>query len=214
MANAGELPEPNKREEIREPVVTLNCFTPDEYVGSVMELCENKRGQFETMEYLDETMVRLHYTMPLAEIVIDFFDMLKSITRGHGSMEYEFKEYRPADLVKLQVRLNKDPVDPLSFIVHRDKAYPMGRKLVKKLKEEIPRQQFEVPIQAAIGSRVVARETKPAMRKDVTAKCYGGDVTRKRKLLEEQKEGKKRMKQMGEVDVPQEAFLSILTLDE
>jgi GTP-binding protein LepA len=208
------LPDPNEFEEIREPIVTLNCFTPDEYVGRVMELCENKRGQFENMEYLDETMVHLVYNIPLAEIVIDFFDRLKSVSRGYGSMDYEFRKYRAANLVKLQVLLNKEPVEPLSFIVHRDRAYPLGSKLVKKLKEELPRQQFQLPIQAAIGGKVIARETKPAMRKDVTAKCYGGDITRKRKLLEEQRAGKKRMKKMGDVDVPQEAFLSILTLDE
>jgi GTP-binding protein LepA len=214
VSHAGELPDPNEFEEIREPIVTLNCFTPDEYVGRVMELCENKRGQFENMEYLDETMVHLVYNIPLAEIVIDFFDRLKSVSRGYGSMDYEFRKYRAANLVKLQVLLNKEPVEPLSFIVHRDRAYPLGSKLVKKLKEELPRQQFQLPIQAAIGGKVIARETKPAMRKDVTAKCYGGDITRKRKLLEEQRAGKKRMKKMGDVDVPQEAFLSILTLDE
>ncbi|MFB6344610.1 MAG: translation elongation factor 4 [bacterium] len=212
--HAGEMPEPNTREEIREPVVTLNCFTPDDHVGDVMELCQNRRGDFENMEYIDEEMVHLTYTIPLGEIVLNFFDQLKSVTHGYGSMDYEFLEYRAADLVKLQVRLNKEPVEPLSFIVHRDKAYDMGRKLCKRLKDQIDRQQFEVPIQAAIGGRVIARETKPAHRKDVTDKCYGGDVTRKRKLLEQQKEGKKRMKRMGEVDVPQEAFLSILTLDE
>jgi GTP-binding protein LepA len=214
VSHAGELPDPNHREEIREPFVKLNCFTPSDYVGSVMDLCEDRRAEFEDMTYLDETMVRLQYLVPLAEIVTNFFDKLKSATRGYGSMDYEFEEYRTEDLVKLQVKLNKDPVEPLSFIVHRDRAYRVGRQLVEKLKEEIPRQQFEVPIQAAIGSRVIARETKPALRKDVTDKCYGGDVTRKRKLLENQKEGKKRMKQMGEVDVPQEAFLSILSLDE
>ncbi len=214
VSYVGELPEPTKYEEIREPIVELNCYTPDDYIGNVMKLCEDRRAEFNTMEYVDESMVRLEYEIPLAEIVVDFFDALKSATRGYGSMDYEFLEYRSADLVKLQIRLNKEPVEPLAFIVHRGKAYELGRKLVKKLKEQLPRHQFEVPIQAAIGSRVLARETKPARRKDVTAKCYGGDVTRKRKLLEEQKKGKKRMKQMGEVDVPQEAFLSILTLDE
>lgn len=214
VLHAGELPEANERETIREPVVTLNCFCPDENVGAVMELCEDRRGTFEDMEYLDEEMVHLTYTIPLGEIVLNFFDQLKSVTHGYGSMDYEFKEYRTADLVKLQIRLNKEPVDPLSFIVHRNKAYSIGRKITKKLKQQISRQQFEVPIQAAIGSRVIARETKPARRKDVTEKCYGGDVTRKKKLLEEQKEGKKRMKRMGEVEVPQEAFLSILTLGE
>lgn len=214
ISYVGELPEPNKYEEIREPIVELNCYTPDDYIGNVMKLCEDRRAEFVTMEYVDDSMVRLEYEIPLAEIVVDFFDALKSATRGFGSMDYEFMEYRAADLVKLQVRLNKEPVEPLAFIVHRDKAYRLGCKLVENLKEQLPRHQFEVPIQAAIGSRVLARETKPAVRKDVTAKCYGGDVTRKRKLLEEQKEGKKRMKQMGEVDVPQEAFLSILTLDD
>jgi GTP-binding protein LepA len=212
--HAGELPEPNEREEIREPIVTLNCFTPDDHVGDVMELCQNRRGDFQDMEYLDQEMVHLTYTIPLGEIVLNFFDQLKSVTHGYGSMDYEFLEYRPADLVKLQIRLNKEPVEPLSFIVHRDKAYSIGNKITKTLKEQISRQQFEVPIQAAIGSRVIARETKPAHRKDVTEKCYGGDVTRKRKLLERQKEGKKRMKEMGDVEVPQEAFLSILTIDE
>jgi GTP-binding protein LepA len=214
VSHAGELPEPNEREEIREPIVTLNCFTPDDHVGDVMELCQDRRGDFQNMEYVDDEMVHLTYEIPLGEIVLNFFDQLKSVTHGYGSMDYEFKEYRAADLVKLQVRLNKEAVEPLSFIVHRDKAYSIGKKLTKKLKETISRQQFEVPIQAAIGSRVVARETKPAHRKDVTEKCYGGDVTRKRKLLERQKEGKKRMKQMGDVDVPQDAFLSILTIDE
>lgn len=214
VSHAGELPEPNEREEIREPIVTLNCFTPDDHVGDVMELCQDRRGDFRNMEYVDEEMVHLTYEIPLGEIVLNFFDHLKTVTHGYGSMDYDFKEYRAADLVKLQVRLNKEPVEPLSFIVHRDKAYSIGKKITKKLKEKIDRQQFEVPIQAAIGSRVVARETKPAHRKDVTEKCYGGDVTRKRKLLERQKEGKKRMKKMGDVEVPQEAFLSILTIDE
>ncbi len=213
VSYVGELPEPNKYEEIREPIVELNCYTPEDHIGDVMKLCEDRRADFGTMEYLDETMVRLEYEIPLAEIVVDFFDALKSATRGYGSMDYEFLEYRESDLVKLQILLNKEAVEPLAFIVHRDKAYRVGRRLTKKLKDILPRHQFEVPIQAAIGSRVLARETKPAQRKDVTAKCYGGDVTRKRKLLEEQKEGKKRLKQMGEVDVPQEAFLSILTLD-
>ncbi len=214
VSYVGELPDPNDYEEILEPVVQLNCYTPDEHLGNLMKLCQTRRGEFVTMEYLDETMVRLEYEIPLAEIVVDFFDALKSVTRGYGSMDYQFIEYRPADLVKLQIKLNKSSVEPLAFIVHRDKAYRMGRKMVKKLKKILPRHQFEVPIQAAIGSNVIARETKPAQRKDVTAKCYGGDITRKRKLLEEQKAGKKRMKSMGDVDVPQEAFLSILTLDE
>ncbi len=214
VSHAGELPEPNRREAIEEPFVRVNCFTPHDYVGSVIKLCENRRGEQVGLEYMDESLVRISYVMPLAEIVSNFFDKLKSCTRGYGSMDYEFQEYRESDLVKLQVLLNKEPVDPLSFIVHRDRAYRTGSKLVEKLKEDLPRQQFEVPIQAAIGSRVVARETKPALRKDVTAKCYGGDVTRKRKLLEQQKEGKKRMKEMASVDVPQEAFLSILRIDE
>ncbi len=214
VSYVGELPDPNEYEEIREPIVELNCYTPDDHIGDVMKLCEARRADFKTMEYLDETMVRLEYEIPLAEIVVDFFDALKSATRGYGSMDYEFIKYRESDLVKLQILLNKDPVEPLAFIVHRDKSYRVGRRLTKKLKKILPRHQFEVPIQASIGSRVLARETKPAQRKDVTAKCYGGDVTRKRKLLEEQKEGKKRLKQMGKVDVPQEAFLSILTLDD
>ncbi|MFB6355152.1 MAG: translation elongation factor 4, partial [bacterium] len=214
VSHAGELPERNYIEEIQEPFVELNCFTPSDHVGSVMELCQDRRGNYHDMKYMDESMVKLEYTIPLAEVVTNFFDRLKSVTHGYGSMDYEFKEYRTEDLVKLKVLLNEDPVDPLSFIVHRDKAYSLGRKLVERLKELIPRQMFEIPIQAAIGSDVIARETKPARRKDVTAKCYGGDVTRKRKLLEEQKEGKKRMKQMGDVNVPQEAFLSILSIDD
>ncbi len=214
IAHAGELPDASKWEEIKEPLVVLHCFSPEEHMGNVMKLCESRRAEFIDMEFLDETLVHLTYRIPLSEVVTDFFDRLKSSTRGYGSMDYEFDQYKEADLVKLQIRLNKEPVEPLSFIVHRDRAYPVGRKLVKKLKEKIPRHMFEVPIQAAIGSRVIARETKPAQRKDVTAKCYGGDVTRKRKLIEQQKEGKKRMKRMGDVDVPQEALMSILKLDE
>lgn len=186
---------------------------PKEYTGNVMELCQERRGVYRNMEYLDENRVTIYYDMPLNEIIYDFFDALKSRTRGYASLDYEFKSYERSDLVKLDIMLNGDNIDALSFIVHREKAYARGRRMAEKLKEHIPRQQFEIPIQACIGGKIIARETVRAFRKDVLAKCYGGDISRKKKLLEKQKEGKKRMRQVGSVEVPQEAFMSVLKLD-
>ena len=197
-----------------EPMVKANILTPVEFVGNIMELCQDRRGVVKDMKYLEETRVEMHYDLPLNEIVYDFFDALKSRTRGYASFDYEMKGYAPSKLVKLDILLNGDIVDALSFIVHADKAYPRARRIAEKLKENIPRQLFEVPIQAAVGGKIIARETVKAMRKDVLAKCYGGDITRKKKLLEKQKEGKKRMRQLGTVEVPQEAFMSVLKLDE
>ena len=197
-----------------EPMVKANILTPVEFVGNIMELCQDRRGVFKDMKYLEETRVEMHYDLPLNEIVYDFFDALKSRTRGYASFDYDMKGYAPSKLVKLDILLNGDIVDALSFIVHADKAYPRARRIAEKLKENIPRQLFEVPIQAAVGGKIIARETVKAMRKDVLAKCYGGDITRKKKLLEKQKEGKKRMRQLGTVEVPQEAFMSVLKLDE
>lgn len=212
--NPTNYPDPALIAAAEEPMVKADILAPSEFVGNIMELCQDRRGVFKNMTYLDETRVELHYELPLNEIVYDFFDALKSRTRGYASFDYEMKGYAPSKLVKLDILLNGEVVDALSFIVHTDKAYARGRRIAEKLKENIPRQLFEVPIQAAIGGKVIARETVKAMRKDVLAKCYGGDITRKKKLLEKQKEGKKRMRQLGSVEVPQEAFMSVLKLDE
>ena len=211
--NPTNYPDPAIIQTAEEPMVKADILTPAEFVGNIMELCQDRRGIFKDMQYLDDTRVNLHYELPLNEIVYDFFDVLKSRTRGYASFDYEMLGYVPSKLVKLDILLNGDIVDALSFIIHTDKAYGRARKIAEKLKENIPRQLFEVPIQAAIGGKVIARETVKAMRKDVLAKCYGGDITRKKKLLEKQKEGKKRMRQLGTVEVPQEAFMSVLKLD-
>ena len=212
--NPHNYPDPASIAEAREPFVKVSILTPNEYVGNIMPLCQDRRGEFKDMQYLDTNLVELHYQMPLNEIIYDFFDTLKAHTKGYASLDYELSEYRASDLVKVDLLLNGEQVDALSFIAHRDKAYPRARRLCEKLKENIPRQLFEVPIQAAIGGRIIARETVKAMRKDVLAKCYGGDITRKKKLLEKQKEGKKRMRQLGSVEVPQEAFMAVLKLDD
>ena len=200
--------------EAYEPYVKVSIITPNDYVGNIMPLCQDRRGEYKNMQYLDSRLVELHYEMPLNEIIYDFFDTLKARTKGYASLDYEFSEYQLSDLVKVDMLLNGDQVDALSFIAHREKAYRRARKLCEKLKENIPRQLFEVPIQAAIGGKIIARETVKAMRKDVLAKCYGGDITRKKKLLEKQKEGKKKMRQLGTVQIPTEAFLAVLKLDE
>ena len=212
--NPTDMPDPAKIEEIREPFVRGSILTPKEYIGPIMELCQEKRGEHAGMHYLSAERVQLTYDLPLNEIVLDFFDQLKSRTRGYASFDYEPTGLRPSNLVKLDVLLAGDTVDALSMIVHRDKAYEVGRTLTEKLRKKIPRQQYDVPIQAAIGAKIVARETVKAFRKDVIAKCYGGDISRKRKLLEKQKEGKKRMKQVGRIEVPQEAFLAVLELGD
>ncbi|MFL5749391.1 MAG: translation elongation factor 4 [Chloroflexota bacterium] len=212
--NPSLLPNPSEIEEIHEPWVKLSVVTPSSYIGPLMELSTNRRGTFENMEYLDPNRVVLHFEMPLAELIVDYFDQLKSRSQGYASMDYEELGYRPANLAKVDILVNGEPVDALSLIVHRDKAQSVGRALAERLKQLIPRQMFEIPIQAAIGSNVVARETVRAMRKNVLAKCYGGDITRKRKLLEKQKEGKQRMKRVGSVEIPQEAFLAVLRMDE
>lgn len=212
--NPSNYPDPALIASAEEPVVNASILSPSDYIGNIMELCQERRGVFKDMKYLDETRAELHYVLPLNEIVYDFFDALKSRTRGYASFDYELKGYQPSKLVKLDILLNGDVVDALSFIVHTDKAYARGRKICERLKDNIPRQLFEVPIQAAIGGKIIARETIKALRKDVLAKCYGGDITRKKKLLEKQKEGKKRMRRLGSVEVPQEAFMSVLKLDE
>ena len=214
LYNPEDLPPQQEISFIEEPFVTANILTPKDYVGNVMDICQKRRGIYKDMKYLDETRVNLIYEMPLNEIIYDFFDNLKSKTKGYASFDYEFKEYIKSDLVKLDIHINGEPVDALSFIVHRDSAYNRGKKMVEKLKTVIPRKLFTIPLQAVIGGKIIARETISAMRKDVLAKCYGGDVTRKKKLLEKQKRGKKKMREIGSVEVPQEAFLSVLKLDE
>ncbi len=212
--NPHNYPDPAVIEHAEEPYVKVSIIAPNEYVGNIMPMCQNRRGEFKDMQYLDTHLVELHYQMPLNEIIYDFFDTLKANTKGYASLDYELSGYRTSELVKVDLLLNGDQVDALSFIAHKDKAYPRARRLCEKLKENIPRQLFEIPIQAAIGGKVIARETVKAMRKDVLAKCYGGDVTRKKKLLEKQKEGKKKMRSLGTVQVPTEAFLAVLKLDE
>lgn len=212
--NPADLPPQAEIAYMEEPIVTANIMTPKEYVGNIMDICQNRRGIFIDMKYLDENRVTLVYDMPLNEIIYDFFDSLKSRTKGYASFDYEFKEYRESKLVKLDIHVNGEPVDALSFIVFKDNAYARGKKMVEKLKEVIPRHLFAIPLQAVVGGTIIARETISAMRKDVLAKCYGGDITRKKKLLEKQKKGKKRMRQIGSVEMPQEAFLSVLKLDD
>jgi len=212
--NPLNYPDPAEIDYPEEPFVRASVITPSDYTGSIMELCQERRGVFKDMKYLEAGRVELHYDLPLGEIIYDFFDALKSRTRGYASLDYELDGYRRSNLVKLDVLLNGDVVDALSFIVHTDSSYGRARRIAEKLKEHIPRQMFEVPVQVAIGGKIIARETVRAMRKDVLAKCYGGDITRKKKLLEKQKEGKKRMRSLGSVEVPQEAFMAVLKLDE
>lgn len=214
LTNPSNLPDPSEIDYMEEPMVEAEIMVTSEFVGSIMDLCQERRGVYRSMEYIEQTRAVLRYDLPLNEIIYDFFDALKSRSRGYASFDYELKGYERSELVKLDILINKEEVDALSFIVFKDTAYERGRKMCEKLKEEIPRHLFEIPIQAAVGSKVIARETVKAMRKDVLAKCYGGDITRKRKLLEKQKEGKKRMRQVGSVEIPQEAFMSVLKLDD
>ncbi len=212
--NPHNYPDPGTIVEAREPYAKVSIISPPDYVGNIMPMCQDRRGEFKDMQYLDTNLVELHYSMPIGEIIYDFFDALKARTKGYASLDYELEGYRPSDLVKVDMLLNGDQVDALSFIVHKDKAYGRARRICEKLKENIPRQLFEVPVQAAIGGKIIARETVKAMRKDVLAKCYGGDITRKKKLLEKQKEGKKKMRSLGSVQLPTEAFMAVLKLDE
>ena len=214
LTNPSNLPDPSEIDYMEEPIVAAEIMVRSEYIGQIMDLCQERRGVYKSMEYIEETRAVLQYDLPLNEIIYDFFDALKSRSRGYASLDYEMAGYVKSNLVKLDILINREQVDALSFILHQSTAYERGRKMCEKLKEEIPRQLFEVPIQAAIGSKIIARETVKALRKDVLAKCYGGDITRKRKLLEKQKEGKKRMRQVGTVEVPQSAFMSVLKLDE
>ena len=214
LTNPANLPDPAEIEYMEEPMVSAEIMVTTEYIGSIMQLCEERSGVYLGMEYMEETRALLKYDLPLNEIIYDFFDALKSRSRGYASFDYEMKGYKRSELVKLDILVNREEVDALSFIVFEGSAYERGRKMCEKLKEEIPRQLFEIPIQAAIGSKIIARETVKAMRKDVLAKCYGGDISRKRKLLEKQKEGKKRMRQVGSVEIPQKAFMSVLKLDD
>jgi len=212
IENPAHWPDPGLIEEVKEPYIRAEIYTPKEYLGALIKLCEDKRGEQKEIKFITPERCILVYELPLSEIVLDFYDKLKSYSRGYASLDYQFIGYKPGDLVKMDILINKQPVDALSLIVHREKAYYRGRELVSKLKEVIPRQLFEVIIQAAIGSKVIARERIPPLRKDVLAKCYGGDVTRKKKLLEKQKEGKKRLKAIGQIEVPQEAFLAVLKI--
>ena len=213
VSNPSLLPQMVNIDRIEEPIISASIYTPPEYVGAIMDIGKNKRGEFIDMQYLEANRVKMSYTLPLAEIVYDFFDKLKSVSHGYASFDYEMAGYKESDMVKLDILLNGDVCDALSLIVHREKAYERGRGIAEKLKEVVPRQLFEIPIQASIGGKVIARETVRAMRKDVIAKCYGGDISRKRKLLEKQKEGKKRMRMLGSVELPSEAFMSILKID-
>jgi GTP-binding protein LepA len=214
ITNPTNLPDPAEIAFLEEPMVSAEIMVTTEFVGPIMKLCQDRRGIYLGMEYIESTRALLKYELPLNEIIYDFFDALKSRSRGYASFDYELKGYVQSDLVKLDILINKEEVDALTFIVHAESAYERGRRMCEKLKDEIPRQLFEIPIQAAIGSKIIARETVKAMRKDVLAKCYGGDITRKKKLLEKQKEGKKRMRQVGNVEIPQKAFMSVLKLDE
>ena len=214
LTNPSNLPDPSEIDYMEEPIVSAEIMVTSEFIGSIMELCQERRGRYLGMEYIEGTRAVLRYELPLNEIIYDFFDALKSRSRGYASFDYELKGYEESKLVKLDILINKEEVDALSFIVHADSAYERGRRMCEKLKEEIPRHLFEIPIQAAVGGKIIARETVKAMRKDVLAKCYGGDITRKKKLLEKQKEGKKRMRQVGNVEIPQQAFMSVLKLDD
>ena len=214
LTNPSNLPDPSEIEYMEEPIVNAEIMVTKDFVGSIMELCQQRRGRYISMEYIEAGRALIKYELPLNEIIYDFFDALKSRSRGYASFDYDLKGYEKSSLVKLDILINKEQVDALSFIVHSDSAYERGRRMCEKLKDEIPRHLFEIPIQACVGGRVIARETVKAMRKDVLAKCYGGDITRKKKLLEKQKEGKKRMRQVGSVEIPQSAFMSVLKLDD